>query len=54
MEEQKHPPEKRQLWKKRMGVEFSGLERPRQFLGAILGAAVFVAIALIIAWISFG
>jgi hypothetical protein len=37
-----------------MGVEFSGLERPLQFLGAILGAAAFVAIALIIAFVAFG
>lgn len=37
-----------------MGAEFSGLEKPRDFLVALVIALVFVAIALLIAFVAFG
>lgn len=44
----------RDSWKRKMGVEFSGLERSRDFLVAFLFFAVFVIIAMVIAFIAFG
>lgn len=41
-------------WKKRIGVEFSGLERPRDFLVAFAFLVGFVMVAAVIAWIAFG
>lgn len=41
-------------WKSKMGVEFSGLERPRDFLVALAVLAVFVLIAMAIAFVAFG
>jgi hypothetical protein len=37
-----------------MGVEFSGLERPRDFWIALLFLASFLAVAAVIAYVSFG
>ncbi len=37
-----------------MGVEFSGLEGPRDFLIAISIGAAFVIVALVIAFLAFG
>ena len=37
-----------------MGPEFSGLERTRDFLGALLGLAIFLGVAMVIALIAFG
>ena len=44
----------RDSWKRKMGVEFSGLERGRDFLIAFLFLAVFLAIAAIISYSMFG
>ena len=41
-------------WKKKIGVEFSGLERPRDFAVAFAFLAGFVLLAAAIAWIVFG
>lgn len=41
-------------WKRKMGVEFSGLERFRDYVVAFAFALVFVAIAGIIAYVAFG
>ena len=43
-----------QSWKGKMGVEFSGLERPRDFLFAFAFLMLFVAVAAVIAFIAFG
>jgi hypothetical protein len=40
-------------WKRRRGVEFSGLERPRDFLIGPLFFAAMLTIAAIIAWALF-
>jgi hypothetical protein len=37
-----------------MGVEMSGLERPRDFLVAFLFLATFIAVAAGIAYVAFG
>lgn len=47
-------PKERDSWKRRMGVEFSGLERSRDFLVAFVFFVVFVIIAMVIAFIMFG
>ena len=44
----------RDPWKRKMGVEFSGLSRIRDFLVAFLIVAVFVGIGMVIAFIRFG
>ncbi len=41
-------------WKQKMGVELSGLERPRDFLIAFVFLATFVAVAAGIAYVMFG
>lgn len=41
-------------WKRRIGAELSGLERPRDFLIAFAFLIVFVLVAAVIAWIAFG
>ena len=48
------PDPRRASWKKKMGVELSGLERPRDFLVAFLFLAVFLAVAAVIAYVNFG
>ena len=41
-------------WKRRIGAELSGLERPRDFLVAFIFLVVFILVAAVIAWIAFG
>ena len=41
-------------WKGKIGAEFSGLERPRDFLIAFAFLTVFILIAALIAWVMFG
>jgi hypothetical protein len=44
----------RASWKRKIGVELSGLERPRDFLVAFLFLVAFVAVAATIAYVAFG
>lgn len=44
----------RNSWKSKMGVEFSGLERPSDFWIAIAIFVAFVTIAMVIAFVAFG
>jgi hypothetical protein len=41
-------------WKEKMGPEFSGLERTRDFLVALLFVAALVIVASVIAYLAFG
>ena len=41
-------------WKRKMGVEFSGLERPRDFWYAIAFIVGFIAISAVVAFVVFG
>ena len=41
-------------WKRKMGVGFSGLERPRDFLIAILFGVAFVLVAMLLAFVAYG
>ena len=52
----KNPPsgEPRDAWKRKMGPEFSGLERTRDFLVALAALAIFIGVAMVIAFIAFG
>ncbi len=54
MSHEQRPDEPREPWKRKMGAEFSGLERPRDFLVAFLAVAVLITIALVIAYVAFG
>lgn len=47
-------PDERQHWKKKIGVEFSGLERPRDFAIAFAFLLGFILLAAAIAWVVFG
>jgi len=53
MSDEQPNPEERDAWKQKMGVEFSGLERSRDFLVAFVFFAVFVIIAMVIAFLMF-
>jgi len=44
----------RDHWKRKMGVEFSGLERSRDFLVAFAFVAVLFVVAMVIAFVAFG
>lgn len=44
----------RDPWKRKMGPEFSGLERPSDFLAAIAIIAAIVIVGLVIAWLASG
>ena len=44
----------RDTWKNRIGVEFSGLERTRDFLIGIAFFVVLVVVAMLIAFFAFG
>ena len=44
----------RDQWKRKMGPEFSGFERSRDFLIAILAVAALVGTGMVIAYIQFG
>jgi hypothetical protein len=48
------PGKPRNPWKRKMGVEFSGLEAPRDFLVAILALVGLVLVAMVIAFVAFG
>jgi hypothetical protein len=52
----KHPPsgEPRDAWKNKMGPEFSGFERTRDFLVALLALAILIGVAMVIAFVAFG
>ena len=52
----KNPPsgEPRDAWKRKMGPEFSGLERTRDFLVALAALVIFIGVAMVIAFIAFG
>ena len=41
-------------WKGKFGAEFSGLERPRDFLMALAFFIAFVIAAMVIAAVAFG
>lgn len=43
----------REPWKRKMGTEFSGLERTRDFVIAIAVWVVIVVIAMVIAFFAF-
>ncbi len=47
-------PDEGRHWKKRIGVEFSGLERPRDFAIAFAFLFGFILLAAAIAWVVFG
>lgn len=44
----------RASWKRKMGVELSGLERPRDFWVAFLFLVAFLAVAAAISYVAFG
>ena len=44
----------RNPWKRKMGVEFSGLEGPSDFLIAVVALALFIGVAMVIAFVAFG
>jgi hypothetical protein len=41
-------------WKRKIGVEFSGLERPRDFVIAFAFLIAFILVAAVIAFVMFG
>ena len=44
----------RNPWKRKMGPEFSGFERTRDFLVAIGFVAALIGVGMVIAYLSFG
>ena len=44
----------RNPWKRKMGVEFSGLQGPRDFLVGLLFVVLLVGAGMVIAFLSFG
>lgn len=50
-DQRQHPSQRRNYM---FGTEFSGLERPRQWLGALLGAVATVGVLCLIAFVAFG
>ena len=52
--ERKDPGKPRDPWKRKMGPEFSGFERTRDFLVAIGFVAALIGAGMVIAYLSFG
>lgn len=46
-------PKPRSPWKRKMGPEFSGLERPRDFLVAFTFVAILLGTAALLAFLAF-
>ena len=46
--------EEQNSWKKKMGVELSGLEGTRDFLVALGFVLVMITVAMVIAFVMFG
>lgn len=44
----------RDTWKRKMGPEFSGFERTRDFLVALMFVALLIGTGMVIAYLSFG
>lgn len=47
-------PADEQSWKRKIGVELSGLERPRDFVIAFAFLIGFILVAAVIAFVMFG
>ena len=54
MAEGKNSGKPRDTWKRKMGPEFSGFERSRDFLVAIVAVGILIGLGMLIAFLSFG